>query len=106
MSELRPTAVVQNALGRLGFVSHVGEDGHTVYRHEASDTVFLFHRDGPTVLPPLRTASIRRLAVGRGAATERAYDKAVAEAIAATSTPAVPRRPVRARRRSASPLPV
>ena len=84
MVDVRATATVHDGLRRLGFTSSQGEGGHTVFRHAPSDTVFLFHADGPRTLPPMRVASIRRLSVDRGAASERAFDQAmVAAAVAA-----------------------
>ena len=104
-------AVVIDALLRLGFRPRPWDGVHeldglrmdagpqTIYRHAQSDTFFTFpNRARPTV-PAVELASIRNIAVGRGAATERAFDRAMA---AAATTPLA--KPPRQRR--SRPVPV
>lgn len=80
MVDVRSTAMIQDVLRHLGFTSHVGGDGHLVFRHVPSDTIFLFHQNEPSTLTAMRVESIRRLAVGRGATTEGDFDRALAAA--------------------------
>ena len=80
MDNIRETAVILEALRRLGFESLTGAEGVIVYRHPPSETFFLFPATTGPTLTPLRAASIRRLVVGRGAATEEDFDRALGTA--------------------------
>jgi hypothetical protein len=101
MADIR-RSVIFDALARLGFKPHPWDgmqelDGvrmnagpQVVYRHDPSDTFFPFPVNGRPTLPPHLVRTIRDITVGRGAATERAFDAALAAAESAAN--AIPAR--------------